>query len=206
MKIAIFGATGGTGIELVKQSLERGHAVTAFVRDPTPLADSGDGLTIMTGDIHDMTDVARCVQGQDAVLCALGARDLKKTMIRTAGTANIINGMKQEGVNRLIVVSAMGIGASWNSLSRFNKLFFATLLRNARVDHEAQETAVKASDLDWTIIRPGGLVDTPGTGVYSVGENIRAETSKIPRADVADLILNELAEGALVGKAVTITN
>jgi len=206
MKIAIFGATGGTGIELVKQSLERGHAVTAFVRDPAPLADSGDGLTIMTGDIHDMIDVARCVQGQDAVLCALGARDLKKTMIRTAGTVNIIKGMKQAGVNRLIVVSAMGIGASWNSLSRFNQLFFATLLRNARVDHEAQETAVKASGLDWTIVRPSGLVNTPGTGVYSVGENVRAKTSKIPRADVADLILNELAEGALVGKAVTITN
>jgi putative NADH-flavin reductase len=206
MKLAIFGATGGTGILLVKQALERGHAVTAFVRDPAPLAASGDGLTIVTGDIHDMTDVVRCVQGQDAVLCALGARDLKKTMIRTTGTVNIINGMKQAGVNRLIVVSAMGIGASWNSLSLLNRLFLATLLRNTRADHEAQETAVKASGLDWTIIRPSGLVNTPGTGVYSVGENIRAKTSQIPRADVADLILNALAEGSLVGKTVTITN
>lgn len=67
MKVAIFGATGGTGIELVRQALERGHAVTAFVRDPAPLAASGDGLTIITGDIHNMTDVARCVRGQDAV-------------------------------------------------------------------------------------------------------------------------------------------
>lgn len=206
MRIAVFGATGGTGIELVEQARERGHAVTAFVRDPAPLAHGGDGLTIMTGDIHDVAAVARCVQGQDAVLCALGSRDLKKTMIRATGTVSIIDGMKQEGVSRLIVVSAMGIGASWNDLSPINKLFFATFLSGARADHEAQEAAVTASGLDWTIVRPSGLVDTPGTGVYRAGEGIRATTSKIPRADVADLILNELAEGLLVGKAVTITH
>ena len=209
MKVAIFGATGGTGIELVKQALDRDYLVTVFVRDPSLLADKGDGLTIMTGDIYDMTDVARCVQEQDAVLCALGARDLNKSMIRTAGTVTIIKAMKQNSVSRLMIVSAMGIGESWNSLSLLNKLFFATLLRNARADHEAHEAAVKESSLDWTIIRPSGLVDSPGTGVYNVGENIRSRTSRIPRADVADLILNELEEleeWSLVHKAVTITN
>jgi putative NADH-flavin reductase len=73
----VFGATGGTGLELIGQALERGHAVTAFVRDPAPLAHGGDGLTIMTGDIHDAAAVARCVQGQDAVLCALDSRELR---------------------------------------------------------------------------------------------------------------------------------
>jgi putative NADH-flavin reductase len=206
MKLAIFGATGGTGLELVKQALERGWPVTAFVRNPEPLANSGADLAVITGDIYDPTAVARCIEGQEAVICALGARDLQKTTIRAAGTANIINGMKQAGVNRLIVVSAMGIGDSWNSLALFNKLFFATLLRHARADHEAQEAAVIASGLDWTIVRPSGLVNTPGTGVYSVGENVRAKTSRIPRADVAHLILHELEKGALIHKAVTITN
>ena len=64
MKLAIFGATGGTGPELVKQALERGYAVTAFVRNPAPLAGNGDGLTIITGDIYDKAAVARCLQGQ----------------------------------------------------------------------------------------------------------------------------------------------
>jgi putative NADH-flavin reductase len=206
MKLAIFGATGGTGAELVKQALERGHSVTAFVRNPAQLADKGDGLTVMTGDIHDVASVERCIQGQDAVLCALGASDLKKTMIRTVGTVNIIGAMKKNNVKRLFVVSAMGVGDSWNSLSMINKLFFAILLKSTREDHEAQEAAVKDSGLDWTIIRPSGLVNTPRTGVYSVGENIRAKTSQIPRADVADLILNDLEKPALVHKAVTITN
>ena len=206
MRVAIFGATGGIGVELVKQALERGHSVTAFVRDPTKLTGKGDDLTIITGDIYDGQSVTRCIQGLDAVLCALGARDLKETMLRTTGTVNIIDGMKHNKVRRLLVVSAMGIGTSWNTLSLLNKLFFATMLSSARSDHEAQETAVKASGLDWTVIRPSGLVNTPGTGVYMVGENIRAKTSKIPRSDVADLMLNALEEGSLVHQAITITN
>lgn len=205
MKLAIFGATGGIGAELVKQALGRGHTVTAFVRNPAQ-PENHDHLQVITGDIHNPVDVEQAVQGQDAVICALGARDLKKTMIRTEGTRNIINAMKKSDVRRLIVVSAMGVGESWDSLSLINKAFFAILLKSAREDHEAQEAGVKASGLDWTIIRPSGLVNSPRTGVYSVGENIRANTSQISRADVADLILNELEKQALVQKAVTITN
>ena len=73
-------------------------------------------------------------------------------------------------------------------------------------DHEKQEKAIMESDLDWTIIRPSGLTDTPRTGIYMIGENIHAESSRIARADVADLILKELDENKWVGKAVTITN
>ncbi|HSV93187.1 MAG TPA: SDR family oxidoreductase [Desulfobacterales bacterium] len=206
MNLAIFGATGGTGVELVKQALERGHSVTALVRNPAQFADTRDGLTVMTGDIHDVAAVERSIQGQDAVICALGARDLKATMIRTEGTVNIIGAMKKSDVRRLFVVSAMGVGESWNDLSMFNKLLFAIFMKSTRKDHEAQEAAVKESGLDWTIIRPSGLVNAPGTGVYRVGEHILAKTSRIPRADVADLILNDLERRALVHKAVTITN
>ena len=207
MKLAIFGATGKTGIELVKQALEQGHAVTAFVRDPARLAIEDENLTLVTGDVFDPASVAQAIQGQDAVICALGAgSDLKKTTVRTTGTINIISGMQKNNVKRLMVVTAMGVGESWDTLSLFNKFFFATLLKSSREDHETQEAAVKESGLDWTIIRPSGLTDTPRTGVYEVGENIPAETSKIARADVADLILKELEQNTLIGKAVTITN
>lgn len=207
MKLAIFGATGKTGIELVKQSLERGHAVTAFVRDPARLAIENKNLTFVTGDVFDPVSVAQAVKGQDAVVCALGAgSELKKTTVRTTGTINIIHGMQENDVKRLMVVTAMGVGESWDTLSLLNKLFFAILLKSSRDDHETQEAAVKESDLDWTIIRPSGLTDTPRTGVYNVGENIPATTSKIARADVADLILKELEQNDLIKKAVTITN
>ena len=207
MKLAIFGATGKTGIEIVKQTLEQGHTVTAFVRDSTRLAIEDERLTIVVGDAFDPASVAQSVQGQNAVICALGAgSELKKTTVRTAGTINIISGMQKYNVKRLIVVTAMGVGESWNTFSMMNKFFFATLLKSSRDDHETQEAAVKESGLDWTIIRPSGLTDTPRTGIYEVGENIPAATSKIARADIADLILKELEQNALIGKAVTITN
>lgn len=207
MKIAIFGATGKTGIELVKQALEQGHAVTAFVRDPARLAIENENLTFVTGDVFDPSSVAKAVEGQDSVICALGAgSELKKTTVRTTGTINIISSMQKNSIKRLIVVTAMGVGESWDTLSLFNKLFFATLLKSSREDHETQEVAVKESGLDWTIVRPSGLTETPRTGIYDVGENILATTSKIARADIADLILKELEQNMLIGKAVTITN
>ena len=207
MKLAIFGATGKTGIELVKQALEQGHVVIVFVRDATRLTIEDENLTFATGDVFDPAGVAQAVQGQDAIICALGAgSDLKKTTVRTDGTINIIKGMQEHSVKRLIVVTAMGTGESWNRMSLINKFFYAVLLKSSREDHEAQEAAVKEGGLDWTIVRPSGLTDTPRTGVYDVGEDIPAATSKIARADVADMILKELKDNALIQKAVTITN
>ena len=206
MKLAIFGATGNTGIELVKQALEKGHQVTAFVRDPSRMSIEHDLLALVTGDVFEPASVSDAVKGQDAVVCTLGSSELKKTTVRAVGTANIIKAMKELNVQRFLVVTAMGTGESWNSLSLVNKFFYATLLKSSREDHEAQESAVKESGLDWTIIRPSGLTDTHRTGVYEVGENILAKTSKIARADVADLIIKELEQSALIHKAVTITN
>ena len=207
MKLAIFGATGKTGLELVKQALEKEYTVTAFVRTAARLTIVNERLNIVTGDVFDPETVTQAIDGQDAVLCVLGVgSDLKKTTVRTTGTINIISAMRANNVKRLIVVTAMGVGESWNTLSMVNKFFFATMLKSSRTDHEAQETAVKNSGLDWTIIRPSGLTDTPRTGIYQVGENIPATTSKIARADVADLILKELEQNTHIGKALTITN
>ncbi len=206
MKLVLFGATGKSGLEIVKQSLAKGDVVTAFVRDPSKLEVEGDNLKVITGDIFDVASVSQAIQGQDAVVCALGSSELKKTTVRAEGTKNIIQGMKENKVKRLVIISAMGVGESWDTLSGINKFFFATLLKSAREDHEAQETAVKDSGLDWTIIRPSGLVDTPRTGIYDAGENIPAKTSRIARADVADLILKELEQNTNIGKALTISN
>ena len=206
MNLVLFGATGKTGLEVVKQSLAKGDVVTAFVRDPSKLELEHENLKVIQGDIFEVASVGQAIQGQDAVVCALGSSELKKTTVRAEGTKNIIQGMKENKVKRLVIISAMGVGESWDTLSGINKFFFATLLKSSREDHEAQEAAVKESGLDWTIIRPSGLVDTPRTGEYDFGENIPAKTSKIARADVADLILKELEQNTNIGKALTISN
>lgn len=206
MKIVIFGATGKTGIEIVKQALEQGHEVTAFIRDASKMSVENDRLQLINGDVLDLPAVMQAVKGQDAVICSLGSNSLGKTTIRSAGTANIIKAMQENDVKRLFVVSAMGIGESWSTLSTSNKIFFNTILRNTRKDHEKQEALVKESGLEWTIVRPSGLTDTPTTGTYDVGENIMAKSSRIARADVAHFILQELEDNAYLGKTPTITN
>ncbi|GAH45279.1 unnamed protein product [marine sediment metagenome] len=206
MKLVVFGATGKTGQEIVKQALTQGYEVTAFVRDPARVMLEHGDLKIMTGDIFDITAVSQAIEGQDAVICSLGTSELGKTTVRSEGTANIMEAMKEKHVHRLVVISAMGVAESWSTLSFVNKLFFATLLRGSQQDHEKQEVVVKESELDWTIMRPSGLTDTPLTGSYSIGENILGKTSRIARADVAHAILKELENNAFVHKAVTITN
>lgn len=206
MKLVVFGATGKTGIEVVKQSLAQGHEVTAFVRDPQKLSLTDERLRIAVGDGLDLDAVTAAIQGHDTVVCSLGSSSLGKTTIRSAGTANIIEGMGTHQVNRLIAVTAMGVAESWPTLSTAAKLFFGTMLRNVRQDHEKQEALIRASDLDWTIVRPSGLTDGPRTGQYDSGENIRAKSSQIARADVADFILKELDSSANIRKAITITN
>lgn len=206
MKLVVFGATGNTGKEIVKQALAQGHEVTAFVRDPAKMTLEHGDLKIVTGDIYEFTAVSQAIQGQDAVICSLGTSELGSTTVRSEGTAIITKAMKENHVNRLVVVSAMGVGESWSTLSTVNKLFFAIFLRSARQDHEKQEAVVKESDLDLTIIRPSGLTDTPPTESYAIGENILAKTARIARADVAHAILKEINDNTFVHKAVTITN
>lgn len=207
MKVAIFGANGKTGREIVKRALDKGHTVTVFVRDAAQIQEKEGVLKVVSGDVHDYASVELCVKGQDAVICALGSKDLfRNSKIRTNGTINIIKAMKTCGVQRLVIMSAMGVGESWRALSLVNKLFFALLMPAAREDHEAQEAAVKGSGLAWTIIRPSGLKNTPHTGVYLVGENIQSKTSQISRADVADLMLLVLENKTHTHMAVTITN
>lgn len=101
-------------------------------------------------------------------------------------------------------MSSMGIGESWDNLSWFSKALFKLVMPAARKDHEGQEEAVKASSLDWTLIRPSGLTDVPGISSYEYGTNLTPKTSRISRVNVADLILKVLESNAHVHEALTL--
>ena len=212
MKVIVFGATGKIGRAIVERALEKGHEVTAFVREPSKMTLGNeavsveDRLRIVGGDVFDFSAVKQAMSGQEAVICALGSNSLAKTTVRGEGTSNIVLAMKEEHVDRLLVVSAMGTGESWSSLSFTNKLIYATILRSSRRDHEAQEAVVKKSNLNWTIVRPSGLTEGEPSGNYVIGENIQSESSQIACADVAHALVKELDEDAFVRMAVTITN
>lgn len=201
MKIAIFGATGRVGRETVKQALENGYSVTAFVRDPGKLSVEHPNLRFVEGDVLSSEPVKKAVQGQDAVLCILGAGS--KGNVRAEGTRNIIRAMEKAGVKRLICQSSLGVGDSRGTLNFWWKyIMFGLLLRAAYADHERQEKFVIQSDLDWTIIRPAAFTDGPHTGNYKHGFPGTAEglTLKISRADVADFLLKQLRDDSYLRK------
>lgn len=195
MKLIIFGSTGSIGRQLVRQALEEGHAVTAFARDPSKLDINHENLKTVQGDALDLPPVEQAVQGNDAVLCSLGAG--AKGTIRTQGTQNIVRAMEKTGVRRFICQSSLGVGDSWGNLGFFWKyIMFRGLLRQAYADHAGQEDCVRQSALDWTIVRPAAFTDGDRTGVYRHGfpADDRTTKLKISRADVADFMLRQLKD------------
>lgn len=208
MKLLIFGSTGTIGCQVVEQALEQGHSVTAFARTPAKLDIKHTNLKIIQGDVMELTSVEQALQGQDAVVCVLGAGKNMHSTIRSEGTQQIIQAMEKVGIRRFICQSTLGTGDSWGNLNFFWKyVMFGFFLRKVFADHQKQENYVKQSSLDWTIIRPGAFVEGTRTGNYRHGFPGTDKTSKlkISRADVADFILKQLADDTYLGKSASLS-
>ncbi len=201
MRVLIFGSTGSIGRELVDQAREQGHTVTAFARDATKLDLKHNNLQVAQGDVMDLASVERAVEGQEAVLCSLGAG--RKGTVRSEGTRNIVSAMENTGVRRFICQSTLGVGDSQANLNLFWKyIMFGLLLRPAYLDHVSQEDHVRQSRLDWTIVRPAAFTDGERTGRYRHGFPGTDKTTelKISRADVADFMLKQLTDDTYLHK------
>lgn len=200
--LVLFGSTGSVGRALVQQALDQGHTVTAFARTPSKLGLTHPNLRVVQGDVLDPAAVERAVRGQQAVIVTLGAG--RQGAVRAEGTHNIIQAMARTGVRRLICQTTLGVGESRSNLNVFWKhVMFGGLLRAAFADHVRQEEHVRASDLDWTLVRPGAFTDGPRTGTYRHGfpGTDRTVTLKISRADVADFLLKQLADDTYLHRA-----
>jgi len=206
MRLLVFGATGGTGRALLDQGLAQGYQMTAFVRNPAAL-EARPGLTIVEGDVTDAAAVSRAVAGHEAVLSALGPRGGQYGVL-PGGVQNIVAAMSQAGVRRLIHVSSFGVGDSLAQMGWVARRIVVPLFLRKALDEKAiEEQVIRASDLDWIIARPGGLEDGPRTGVYRCITDPREKVGqpRIARADVADFMLQNLADERFVRRAVGLT-
>jgi putative NADH-flavin reductase len=199
LKITVFGATGGVGRELVKQGLERGHAVTAVVRDAGRLAVTHPALQIVTvAALDDPGTLIPAIRGSDAVLSAVGPRGRKDGSVASSSTRAIVAAMDACSRRRFVGVSAMPVGPAANGerlITRWVALpVLKTLLRNVYADLGEMESLLRRSEIDWTVVRPPRLGDGPLTGRYRIalGANV-ARGSTISRADVAHAMLEALA-------------
>jgi putative NADH-flavin reductase len=200
MRLAIFGATGGTGSRLVRQALESGHQVTAVVRghpqviatELTPAAH--EHLTIVQADVMDPAAIEPIVADQDAVLSAIGTRDGRKpTTVCADSMVSIITAMDKAGARRLIVVSADGAFTDETDgpgIRLIAKPLLQRILKHSFADVRTMEELIRGSGLDWTIMRSPRLTDGPRTRGYrtAVDQGLR-RGYRISRADLADCML-----------------
>ncbi|MGE5292704.1 MAG: NAD(P)-dependent oxidoreductase [Micromonosporaceae bacterium] len=195
MKMTVFGATGGTGTQVVVQALDAGHEVLAVVRDRSRLAVPGHpNLEVAVADVMDPGSITGAVTGRDAVVSAIGPRTPPRepTTVCADSARSIVTAMQTAGSRRLLVVSGSGPFTEGDSplLRYVAKPIAQRVLRHTFADFVAMEAVVKESGLDWTIVRPPRLTDKPVTGRYRTRRELNVRRGLlVSRADVAHLIL-----------------
>lgn len=197
MKIVVFGASRGVGLEVVKQALEAGHLVTAFVRSPEKFTVTHTNLTVVKGDSMDAEAVEKAIAGQDAVISALGPTRPPVPHMMEISAKNIVAGMKKHGVRRLVSTTGAGVRQPEDQPKFIDHLigFLLNLLaKDVVLDSAANVKVIRESDLDWTVVRFPRLMDGEHKGRYQVGYVGKSSGTQLSRADGADFILKELTE------------
>lgn len=204
MNVLIFGASGRTGRAVVREALARGHSVSAFVRDPAKLLAGHPALRVIRGDVGDAAAVAQAVPGHDVVVSTLGVGSpLAHDQVVIDGVKHILGAMQAAGMRRLIYQSFIGVRESRAAVGFILRFIAPLPLRHEISDHETKEALIKASGIDWTIVRPPKLTNGSRSSGYRAGEDL---TTWVPipllsRADVAHFIVGELESPNFVQKA-----
>lgn len=209
MKLTVFGASGGTGAQIVQQALDAGYEVTAVARHPEQIALRHERLRVVRGDVRDPASVEAAVAGSDAVVSCIGATTREQPVtIYSAGMRNILRAMRTSGVRRLLCISANPLTVG-NGDVLFDRIVLKPIVRAifkaAYADVARMEDEVRASDLDWTIMRPPRLTNRPRTDHYRVAIDRNLPRGRfISRADLAAAMLKELGDPAASHAAVTV--
>jgi putative NADH-flavin reductase len=197
MKIVIFGASRGVGFEVVKQALDAGHYVTAFVRTPEKFTVAHANLTVFQGDAMDAAAVEKAISGQEAVVSALGPTRPPVPHMMETSAKNIVAGMKKHGVKRIVSTTGAGLRQPEDKpkfIDHFIGFLLNLMAKDVVLDSDANVKVITDSELEWTIIRFPRLVDGERTGRYRVGYVGKDSGTQISRADGADFVLKELVE------------
>ncbi|HEU5348876.1 MAG TPA: SDR family oxidoreductase [Ktedonobacterales bacterium] len=210
MNIAVFGANGPTGQHLTKQALAGGHLVTAFTRHPEIFPIRHERLRVMQGDVFDSSAVEQAIAGTDAVLSTLGVPFSRKPIsVYSQGITHIAQAMSQHGVRRLVCVSSSATDPHVDPKGGFiferivQPTIINTIGRTVYEDMRRMEKLVRESNLDWTIVRPSGLFETPEVTKYQMAEvYIRGRYTS--RADLASCMLQQLTNDRYLRKIVAV--
>jgi putative NADH-flavin reductase len=208
MKLLVLGATGGIGLEIVRQAVARHHSVTVLVRSPDRLAAFQGRIAFEQGDLLSTSELERAIQGNDAILSAFGPRVpvMKADANVLRDFASVLTlAMRRVSVPRLVIVSTAFLfkDSIMPPTYLVGRLFFSGVV----VDASAMERTIAGSGLDWTIVRPPQLTDKPFSVRYRVREgHLPVFGFHVSRADVADCLIKTAEDRAYVGEILGISD
>jgi putative NADH-flavin reductase len=208
MRLVVLGATGGTGLEIVRQAIQHGHSVTAFVRSPERLKLYRDKIAIQQGDLLNSAELEKAIQGHDAVVSGFGPRvpiaKADANLLEKFAVA-LTRAMLDAGVRRVVAESVAFLfkDSIVPPTYLLGRLFFPAVV----ADSAAMECVFQDSKLDWTIMRPPQLTDKSYTGKYRVREgHMPFFGFKISWADVADFMVKTVEDRSSIHKIIGICN
>lgn len=194
MDILVVGGHGQIALRLLKLLSDQGHTARGLIRKPEQAADlEAAGAVPVLGDLENDRSLDAYVKGADAVVFAAGAGpgsgDARKRTVDLGGAVKLCDAAKNTGVRRYVQISSIGAdrpGAAGDSMHGY-------LVAKAEAD-----AYLTASDLDWTVVRPGSLTNDPGTGRVQASTTL-GNRGPVPRDDVAAVVAASLTEDHTIG-------
>ena len=199
--LAIFGVSGRTGCELANIASVKGWEVRGLVRPTSVLEGDIGTCRIVKGNFDDLDRVIETIADSAAVCCLIGPRPPYKDVFCATATAAIIAAMKQTGCRRLICQTGAMIGPAPNRSHpmEWAARTFARWHPEIARDREEQERLIETSGLDWTIVKPPRLTDSPPRHRVQARSSLQVGLlSTISRADLAAFIFDEVQTGRFV--------
>lgn len=198
MNILVLGATGRVGRQIVTYALHDKHQVTAFVRSPEKVDIHSENATIIQGNVLNIEELKRAMQGIDVVISALntdGKNNLSESM------PLIIEAMKNEGLKRIITIGTAGILQSriTPDILRYQSSESKRKSTRAAEDHHKAYEILQDSTLDWTIVCPTYLPDGKREGQYRIERNFLPEEGmKISVPDTAEFAYRQIESSEFI--------
>lgn len=207
MKISIFGSTGATGQQLVKQGLERGYTISTIVRKQLPV--THPNLAAVTGDIFDKKLLKEVINGSDAIISVLAFTPKpfgkKSTDLYSKMASLLVDAMSEPGIKKIIFCTSAGVEDDPNEIWFYKHFLKPFLLKKGYQDMQLAEKILTNSTLDWIIVRPSRLTNAQLTTKFRVSEKYRPKGgTSISRADLAFFILEQTTSNAWVYKTPTL--
>jgi putative NADH-flavin reductase len=208
MNITIIGASAGIGLEAVKRGLDRNHSITTLSRSDIEIEEK-KWLKVIIGDATNKADLLSSIQNADAIIVTLGtSKNMNATTLFSDFAQLMVEIQKENKIDiPFIFVTGFGAGESKNYVPWLVKMFLKYFLKDVYADKTKMEEIITNSDLNWTVVRPGRLLDEELTEKYRIENKLfkGINVGGINRADVADFLIKQAEKQTELKKYIAIS-